>query len=777
MLITRLFLRNFRVYEEELDLALPPGLVGIYGPNGAGKSTLLEAILFTLWGKARTGRDQIRSAGVGADCITEVTFEHEGHLYLVRRWLSGINSTVRAEAHCDGLVMSEGARDTAVYVHSVLGLDDAAFRASVFAEQKQLAAFSSHSPADRRRLVLGLLGITPLDAARDAARRDSRQSNEDHQRLRAMLPDLGELGVAAEDADAAAGAAEKAAQVEETAAGAVRRRWEEARVAFERLDGVRQEYDLLVAEGKGARARLQDANQAVDHLREELAALDRCALELARCEARSAGLVEAEQQLRLLGEAAAAASAALAIVVGPEPAVPESTRRNQADAAAIAARDALADCEGRRRAVEEECSRARQALERSSTLSGEADCPICGQALGSAFEQVKKHRAAEMADAEARLANLAREREKLVEAMRAAEAGVALATRELSEAVQAHSLWEQATARHADAEERLERAVAALAAAPPVPGRTILHHDCIPPADGQWGALVASVSAEVEARRQASRAAERLRGRLERRSAVERDLAAQCERVSVSTLEVTQLLDKAKALGFGKEALAAARRQAEQTATSAQEAEKAAAAAKLHAARERTRALAAAEALERGREQHAKLAELESEARHLARLADLLSEFRNTVVASVGPRLATQAADLFGELTDREYDQLLVDPETYELQISDGGRVYGLDRFSGSEVDLANLALRVAISEHVRFQSGGSVGLLVLDEVFGPLDEDRKARMLLALERLRGRFRQVLVVTHDAGIKDQLPNAIEVVKRPGRRATARLVEA
>src|SRR5262249_54908141 len=82
-----------RVYEDELDLELPPGLVGIYGPNGAGKSTLLEAIVWTLWGKARTTKEQVRSAGVGGDCITEVQFEHEGHLYLVRRSLSGVNAT------------------------------------------------------------------------------------------------------------------------------------------------------------------------------------------------------------------------------------------------------------------------------------------------------------------------------------------------------------------------------------------------------------------------------------------------------------------------------------------------------------------------------------------------------------------------------------------------------------------------------------------------------------------------------------------------------------
>ncbi|MDP9075341.1 MAG: hypothetical protein M3N98_14500, partial [Actinomycetota bacterium] len=173
--------------------------------------------------------------------------------------------------------------------------------------------------------------------------------------------------------------------------------------------------------------------------------------------------------------------------------------------------------------------------------------------------------------------------------------------------------------------------------------------------------------------------------------------------------------------------------------------------------------------------QHAKLASLAADVRHLGRVAELMSAFRNTIVASVGPRLAVQAAELFGELTDNEYDRLEVDPDSYELQICDGGRVFGLDRFSGSEIDLANLALRVAISEHVRFQSGGTVGLLVLDEVFGPLDEDRKARMLQALERLRGRFRQILVVTHDVDIKEQLPNAIEVRKLPGRRATAHLL--
>src|SRR5262249_5850278 len=140
------------------------------------------------------------------------------------------------------------------------------------------------------------------------------------------------------------------------------------------------------------------------------------------------------------------------------------------------------------------------------------------------------------------------------------------------------------------------------------------------------------------------------------------------------------------------------------------------------AAAEQAKHQASAQRLADAEAQHARLAGLEQESRHLARVAELLTEFRNTVVASVGPRLAVQAAQLFAELTDHQYDELQVDPDTYQLQIRDAGRVYGLDRFSGSEIDLANLALRVAISEHIHFQSGGSVGLMVLDEVFGPLD-------------------------------------------------------
>jgi exonuclease SbcC len=773
MLLTRLYVRNFRVYEEPVELALPPGLVGIYGPNGAGKSTLLEAVLWTLWGKSRTTKEQIRSAGVGGDCITEVEFEHEGHLYLATRTLSGINSTPRLEVCCDRALMAEGVRDGSRYLESVLGMDDAAFRASVFAEQKQLAAFSDQSPSERQRLVLRLLGITPLDAARDSARRDARQATTDHDRLRGLLADLDALRVDAGDAEARAAATGVKADNERQAARAAEETEQAQAAELARLDRRRQEYDALVIEGRGARQELDTANRTVAEQQAELDALTIAAKGLVRLEQAAAGLDDAESQLEALALASRAAAALDRIQVPPAPSATDVAAVAAVHEAASEAGQRLASLAGQLQAASDAMDHARLAAERSATLDGEADCPVCGQALGDAFAQVRSHRADELQAAEDRHRRLAARMSGAEAQAREAESRLATVTAEAEASRRAHTTWEVLDNRRREALAALHEAWAGVLAVCP---ERATADGAAPPA-ATLDTDVAGVKRRIGEQRAAATELHTLQVRLERRAALEASLARHRERAAHAEGRVQNLREKLRALEFDPSALERATAIHHQAVAGSQTARQRAQEAAMAAAADRARHEAAVARLADGEAQHARLAGLESESRHLARVADLLAEFRNTVVASVGPRLAAEAAQLFAELTDHEYDELQVDPVTYQLQIRDAGKVYGLDRFSGSEIDLANLALRVAISEHIHFQSGGSVGLLVLDEVFGPLDEDRKSRMLQALEQLRGRFRQVLVVTHDASIKDQLPNAIEVVKLPGRRAQARPVNA
>ncbi|HET9690884.1 MAG TPA: SMC family ATPase, partial [Acidimicrobiales bacterium] len=512
MLLTRLYLRNYRVFEDELDLPLPPGLVGIYGPNGAGKSTLLEAIVFTLWGRARTANADVRSSGVGGECVTEVEFEHEGHLYLVRRRLTGVNATPRAEAACDGLQMSEGVRDTARYLHSVLGMDDAAFRASVFAEQKQLAAFSSQAPDARRKLVLQLLGVTPLDAARDAARKDARTTRERHDHLRGVLPDVDALAVDADDADAAAAALTVSATDATTAADRAERAAADAADAVARLDVVRAEHDALVVEGRAARAAAERAATDVAARTRELSDLDAAAADLADAERRAEGLAGDEAVVGPLRTLADATAAAEAVVVPDPPPPADPAARDAAADAAGAARSHLAQVEGQHRAVVAELDRARAAASRSGELSGEADCPLCGQALGDAFAQVRAHRAAEVAAAEGRLAALDAERAAARTAAAAALTALEAAAAALAGAEAAAAEWARLQARAADARAAADTARAALAAV--APDLVAAGGAAVPGTPARaLAALVDEVGGRLAERRRAASAAERRRGR------------------------------------------------------------------------------------------------------------------------------------------------------------------------------------------------------------------------------------------------------------------------
>jgi DNA repair protein SbcC/Rad50 len=264
---------------------------------------------------------------------------------------------------------------------------------------------------------------------------------------------------------------------------------------------------------------------------------------------------------------------------------------------------------------------------------------------------------------------------------------------------------------------------------------------------------------------------------LERRVAqadAERDLAKQAlARADQADARAAALDADAAALGPADTVLAEARdrqKAATQAAAEAHGTRRAHAEALAGAARlaEARRAELAA-----ARGQHERVAALEEEAAYLQRLADLVAGFRIHLVSRLGRRLSVESAALFAELTDHEYQDLVVDPEDYAIRIADAGTEYELSRFSGSENDLASLSLRVAVSLVIA-ESAGELGLLVLDEVLGALDRERRERMLDALTRLQGRFRQVLLVTHNDEVKDLLPAAIEVRKSPDRTSVAAL---
>ena len=79
---------------------------------------------------------------------------------------------------------------------------------------------------------------------------------------------------------------------------------------------------------------------------------------------------------------------------------------------------------------------------------------------------------------------------------------------------------------------------------------------------------------------------------------------------------------------------------------------------------------------------------------------------------------------------------------------------------SGGEEDLANLVLRLAISEMIAERAGQAFSLLILDEVFGSLDEARRHNVVDLLRRLQDRFEQVILITHIDSVRDGLDRVV-----------------
>jgi exonuclease SbcC len=146
---------------------------------------------------------------------------------------------------------------------------------------------------------------------------------------------------------------------------------------------------------------------------------------------------------------------------------------------------------------------------------------------------------------------------------------------------------------------------------------------------------------------------------------------------------------------------------------------------------------------------------------HIKMLSEIMSSFRTNLISRIRPALSSYASDFFSRLTDEKYQEIELD-EQYNLMIYDGGNPYNIERFSGGEEDLANLCLRLAISEVITERAGGLFNFIILDEIFGSQDIIRQQNIMKALNGLSSKFRQILLVTHIEDIKNHVENIILV---------------
>lgn len=156
-----------------------------------------------------------------------------------------------------------------------------------------------------------------------------------------------------------------------------------------------------------------------------------------------------------------------------------------------------------------------------------------------------------------------------------------------------------------------------------------------------------------------------------------------------------------------------------------------------------------------------RISELRKKLTTLEKLSVLFAEFRLFLIGRIQPTLSRRTSDLFREMTDGRYQEIELDEE-YNLKIFDRGLSHPINRFSGGEIDLANLCFRLAISIEMAAMAKISHNFIILDEIFGSQDIVRRQMIIEGLSRLTNHFPQIIIVSHIEGVKDMVENRLTI---------------
>jgi exonuclease SbcC len=785
--LQRLRLVNFRQHADT-EIVFGDGVTGIIGPNGSGKTTLLEAIAWAMYGPAavRGDKESVRNlrARARSSVRVELEFGLGRHGYRVVR---GLHS---AELYQDGQLTANAIREVTEKIERLLGMRHDEFFNTYFTGQKDLLVMARLGPTDRAAFLSRVLGYDRLKIAQEALRERRNAIAAEVKGLEAGLPDRAGVEAERRAATARAKAARAAASAAEKQRKAARARLEreqpawdgwvarrdrvrsldgECRIAQQAVQNARQEFfrlDRELAEAVRAREELKQRASELEpiaRLKGELVELERQQRAAVARQGEEAQLAElrrsAAARERRLEELASADELTLAerdvSEAGREL---EAAERADEEQRTAWVRD-LQYAETRRTELLRQYEDVKEQRDRVTLLGPEGECPTCQRPLGDEFTAVvgMLDRQLEVITGDGkyfrqRLDQLADPPAAVTEAEAARLARLAALERATARAGELRAQVDERLRLGAEAARAARRSdeIAARLAARPT-GYDAARHD--------------AVRTELARLEPVAVEAAVLGARAERAPILVREAELAEKDLSRHEAAAQQLAAALGAEGFSDAEYAAAKERFDRASLDLRAAELAVAETRgeLTAAEQAGR-----EAERRERERAARESEitaLKAQLRLHNELDRAFSDLRAELNAATRPEIADLASRFLADLTDGRYGELELD-ESYQLLVLEDGVPKPV--LSGGEEDVAHLVLRLAISQLIAERAGQPLSLLVLDEIFGSLDESRRQHVLSLLRRLGDRFPQVVLITHVEQIREGLDRVIRVEYDAGR---------
>ncbi|MBU0721679.1 SMC family ATPase [bacterium] len=789
MILSKLRLENFKKYTE-YEIGFGEGLIGIIGKNGSGKSTIFEAILFALYGeaKSRGNKELIRNANATTkDAVAvELEFEFEGTEYKVVREFRGKALSANAKLYKNGELTTTGAKEVTHAIVRLTKMSKEAFMHTLFASQKELTSLSTLKNEERKKMIRKLLGLEKIDFIEKTLIEKSRELNREINAFAEVLlgkEELKNYQTALKDKSDKNSALKKETDTKNIQLGKTR---------VKELD-IKTELEVF-AKTKEAKQKLQSQTELMRHsitshsinqtkLSNELKELEQKENELKALgdvkeqytHLRSAlkeqeklkeyflkkeGILKEQLNLR---EQYTKSKTDIAILEKECEMYDELVFDHKNLEFSIAGyeeniknrhtieQELLAEIAGEQKQIE--LTNAK--IQSIQNMGKESACPTCTRPLLEEYDNVinslvqavnNTHRL-KIEEYKKQLANVvtqksAYEAQKKLKDKEFVELTkniniVQSKIKDLQKAREYFKTVEQKGVRNKQELQTLEQY-----------GYDEKTHrqlqDSFNTLEPKYKQVL---SLETELRRVPN-----LKTELDSTAKKIAELHSTCQtkEAELKGINYDETKHKAKELEANETA-----KEKELQSTLIHE-------LKVQTATIEGEIKTIQSRIENNEIQLKKVQTKKDDLRDYEKIKLSLSEFKTKLNAKVAPRISALASEMYAQITKGRYQHIEVSND-FDFFIYDEGKKYPIERFSGGEVDLANLVLRIAISKTLTELSGAaSVGFLAFDEVFGSQDEARRTEILEAFHTIKEQYRQIFLISHEIEIKEMFERLVEL---------------